>query len=241
MRSTKAAVNQDLCLLLRAKALATPDSAGMLPETKSHAVDVQTGSRSRRGEGASESLRRGEELRLGLVSVGRQRVAQSGPQRSKPGLVVSPLVDAFAADELPHLLGTRRAHVARGFVELQTGRLEGQTAEVQDAAHAALEVMYHVFVMHGQDLPGQRHVPVPHDFKVAAVVAGDVIDVVAELLPAGEQLLEIAEATGHGFAPGVDDLCVRQHQMDEADVAEVVRHFVDKERALRLTVPPRFS
>src|SRR5580693_1839821 len=101
-------------------------------------------------------------------SVARHRIAQSGPQSGKPGLVVSPLVDAFAADGLPHLLGTRRAHVTQGFMELQTGRLEGQTAEVEDAAHAALKVIYHVFVRHGQDPPGQRHVPMPHDFKVGA-------------------------------------------------------------------------
>jgi hypothetical protein len=95
--------------------------------------------------------------------------------------------------------------------------------------------------MHGQHPPRQGHVPVPHDFKVGAVVACDVIDVVAELLPAGEQLLEIAEATGHGFAPGIDDLCVRQHQVDEADVAKIVRHFVDEERPPHLTVHPGFS
>jgi hypothetical protein len=153
-----------------------------------------------------------------LVSVGRHRIAQSGPQRSKPGHVVSSLVDAFAADGLSHLLRTRRVQVALDFVELQTGRLEGQTAEVQDTANAALKVTYHVLVTHGRDLPGQRLVPVPHDFKVAAVITCDVIDVVAELLPAGEQLPAIAEATGDGFAPAIDDLCVRQHHLDEADV-----------------------
>jgi hypothetical protein len=34
---------------------------------------------------------------------------------------------------------------------------------------------------------------------------------------------------------------VRQHQMDEADVAEVVRHLVDEERAARAAVRPRIG
>ena len=48
--------------------------------------------------------------------------------------------------------------------------------------------------------------------------------------PVGEQLLEVAEAAGHGLAARIDDLGVRQDQVDQADVAEVVRHLVDEER-----------
>src|SRR5271167_4503105 len=85
------------------------------------------------------------------VSVGGQSVAEAIFERTQPYFVIPPLVDAFAADGLSHLLGTGRAHVTLGLVELQAGRLEAQATEIQDAAHIALQVLHHVFVLHRQD------------------------------------------------------------------------------------------
>src|SRR5581483_8031516 len=70
---------------------------------------------------------------------------------------------------------------------------------------------------------------------------------VGELLSLGEQLLEVAEAAGKGFAPRVDQLGPRQHQVNESQVPEVVRHLVDEEglagavdaRFLEVTLPER--
>ena len=73
------------------------------------------------------------------------------------------------------------------------------------------------------------------------VVAGQVFEAVGELLAAREQLLEVAEAAGHRLAPCVDDLRVRQHQVDQADVAIVVRHLVDEERRAAAAVVPRVA
>ena len=108
-----------------------------------------------------------------------------------------------------------------------------KSAEVEHAPHAALQVLDHVLVLHAQHPPGQRRIPVAHELEIGAVVAGDVLDAVGELLAVGEQLLEVAEAAGHRLAPRVDDLRIGQHQVDEADVAEVVGHLVDEERACR--------
>ena len=69
-----------------------------------------------------------------------------------------------------------------------------------------------------------------HQLEIGAVVACDVVDAVGELLALREQLLEIAEAAGHRLAPRIDDARVGQHQVDQSDVAEVVRHLVDEER-----------
>src|SRR5271154_678913 len=153
------------------------------------------------------------------VPVGGQSVAEAILERAQPGFVIPPLVDAFAADGLSHLLRTDRVHVTLSLMELQAGRLEAQATEVQDAAHIALQVLHHVFVLHGQDPPRQRLAPVPHELKIIAVLVRNVPDAVTELLAAREQLLEVAEAAGHGFAPSVDDFRIRQHQVDEADVA----------------------
>ncbi len=105
----------------------------------------------------------------------------------------------------------------------------------QHAPHAALEILDHVLVPNPQHarrrFPGRQHlIPVPHEVEIGPVVAGDVIDAVGEFLIGGaEQLLEIAEATGHGLTAHVDDRRVRQDQVDQADMPEVVRHLVDEE------------
>ena len=75
---------------------------------------------------------------------------------------------------------------------------------------------------------------------VHPVVAGDVLDAVGELLPEGEQLLEIAEAAGHRIAPRIDDLGIRQDQMNQSEVPEIIRHLVDEAR-LAGAVHPRVA
>ncbi len=85
--------------------------------------------------------------------------------------------------------------------------------------------------------PARQHlVPVPHELHIAAVVPRYVVHAVRKLLARGKQLLEIAEATGHRLAARVDDPGVGQDQVNEPDVAEVVRHLVDEARRERTTL-----
>ena len=115
-------------------------------------------------------------------------------------------------------------------MEIQTGRLEGQAAVRQHAPHLPVQIFDHVLVLHPQHPPRQHHVPVPHHPQIGAVVAGHVVDVIDELLIGRpEQLLQIAEATGDGLAFHIDDPRLRQDQMNQADVPEIVRHLVDEE------------
>src|SRR5258707_11623734 len=88
-------------------------------------------------------------------------------------------------------------------------------------------------MLHAQDLPGQHGVPMLHQLNIAPIIAADVLETVRKLLAAREKLLEITEATGHRLAPRVNDLRVRQNEVNEANVAEVIRHFVDEERLPR--------
>ena len=72
-----------------------------------------------------------------------------------------------------------------------------------------------------------------HQVHVIGEIAPDLGQPVSELLPLGEQLLEAGKTAIHRRAPGVDDLRIRQDQVDQADVAEIVGHLVDEEgRAL---------
>ena len=53
-------------------------------------------------------------------------------------------------------------------------------------------------------------------------------------LAARKVLPVVREAAGEWMAAGIDDLRVRQHQVDHPDVQEIVRHLVDEERTSRL-------
>ena len=80
-----------------------------------------------------------------------------------------------------------------------------------------------------------------HQLDVVAVVAADVVEAIGEVLAAREVLLEAREAAAHRVAARIDDLRVRQHQVDQPDVRPVVRHLVDEERRAGLALDPRLS
>ncbi len=141
-----------------------------------------------------------------------------------------PLLEPVAVDRLAHLLGACGAHAAPVLVEGDALRLEFQPAERQQPPYAPFQVLHHVLVQDPQHSPGQHRIPVTHELEVSAVVTRDVLDAVGELLAVGEQLLEVAEAAGHRLAPCIDDACVRQHEVYQTDVPEIVRHLVDEVR-----------
>src|ERR1700681_964113 len=157
-----------------------------------------------------------------------------GPQ---PRLKVPPLVDALLIYGLAHLLGTGRAHATLGLVKLETRRLELEAAELEYPPYVALEALDYVLVLDTQNLSREHRIPVLHQLDVGAVVPSDVLEAVSELLACSEQLLEVAEAAGHRFATRVDDFRVRQDQVDQAEVPEVVWHLVDEERLARAEHP----
>src|SRR4051812_25485953 len=70
----------------------------------------------------------------------------------------------------------------------------------------------------------------PHQLQVRPVVPGNIVNAVSKLLSLSEQLLEIAKATRHRFATGVDDPRVGQQQVNETDVSKIVWHLVDESR-----------
>ncbi len=78
-----------------------------------------------------------------------------------------------------------------------------------------------------------------HQLHVVAVVAADVREVEGEMLAAREMLLEGREAAGQRVAARVHDLRVRQHQVNQAKVREVVRHLVDEVGRRRFALHPR--
>src|SRR6266513_3023542 len=175
--------------------------------------------------------------RTGIVAV---LLTQRLFQRAQPAFVVTPLVDSFAIDGLAHLLGTRAVHGALGLVELHATRFELELAEFEEALHVPFEIVHHVFVLDPQDPAGKHVIPMRHELHIHPIIAGDVFDAVGELLPGSEQLLIVAEAAGDCVSARVDDLGVRQDQMNETEMAKVVRHLVNEKR-LALAINPRVA
>src|SRR5207253_6161411 len=140
-----------------------------------------------------------------LEPVAHQRIPEGFAQRPEPLLVVTPLVATLRKSRLTHLLGARRADAARGAVVLEARPLEGQLAELEQPPHAPLEILDDVLVVDAQHPTREHGVPVLHELEVGAIVAGDVIDAVSELLTAGVELLQVPEAAGHRLAARIDD------------------------------------
>ena len=69
----------------------------------------------------------------------------SGPE---PRFVMTPLIEAFAENRPADLFGTRGAHAPLVLVEFHAGRLEFQTAKVENSAHIGFQIVDHVLVPH---------------------------------------------------------------------------------------------
>ena len=191
------------------------------------------------GNDASRLAQRRTPQAAGHVRVRGEHGTECGLERTQPGFVVPPLLDAVPVDGLADLLGARRAHRTLVLEEAQAARLERQTAVVEQPAHLGLGVLDHALVDDAVDASRQHRVEVRHELDVVAIEAAHVREVVAEVLAARVVLLEVREAAGQRMAAGVDDLRVRQHEVDHPDVQEVVRHLVDEERAIRLAMDAR--
>src|SRR6266404_5100429 len=166
---------------------------------------------------------------------GRRAKPSEAPtlQGIEPWLEVPPLIDPFLEDRAAHLLRTRGSDAPLGLVELQALRFELETTEIQHSAHIGLEILDHVFVLDAQYPPRQYRVPVRHQLDVGSVIPADVLEAVGELLTRGKQLLEVAEAAGHGVAARIDDPGGGQDQADQAEMPEIIRHLVDEEGLVR--------
>src|SRR5215831_3267326 len=165
-----------------------------------------------------------------LVTVPNDRFAQRLPQRIEPGIVVSPLGESFAEERLAHLFRAGGIYRTPVVVERQTSRVEFESAMRKDLTHAGAEVLDQVLIADPKHPSRQDPIPVTHQLQISPVIPCDILDSVAELLSSCVKLLQVADAAGHRLAPDVDDPRIRQHQVDQAYVPEVVRHLVDETR-----------
>src|SRR5258707_1283411 len=168
----------------------------------------------------------------------RYDVAESLPQLAEPGFEIAPLVYAVRKQRAAHLLRTRRLHHTPGFVEAQALLFKGQAAVFQQFAHLAFQIRHQQFIADAVDAPGQHAVVVRHQLNIAAVEAADVTQAVREPDTGLKMLLEVRETAGQRRTPRIDDAGVGQYQVNQADVQEIGRHFVDEIRSAAQPVGP---
>src|SRR6195256_1109368 len=151
-------------------------------------------------------------------------------ERTEPRLEVAPLIDRIGIDGLANLVGTHRLDHSLGLVEAQASLLERQIAVSEQSAYLTLEIGDQILVLHAMDAPRQHAVKVPHQMHIVAVVAAEIPEVVGKPDAGLKMLLEIGKAAGERPTARIDDLRIRQEQVNQADVIEVGRHLVDKAR-----------
>lgn len=68
-----------------------------------------------------------------------------------------------------------------------------------------------------------------HQVDIAAIVMANLFQTVSEFLPFREQLFEARPATVQRMTAGIDDFRIWQDEMNESEMAEIVRHLISKE------------
>ena len=99
-------------------------------------------------------------------------------------------------------------------------------------------VVDHPLIEHAMDTVRQHGVDMRHQRHIIGVIAPEFGKVVAESLAAREMLLIGGEAAAQWMAAGIDDLGVRQDEVNQPDMRPIVRHLVDEERPPELALDP---
>ena len=150
----------------------------------------------------------------------------------------APFLGRVAVDGPPHLFGACRPNGAIGLVEFQYLRFELQSAIVEQPPHFGFRILDRSLVDDAVNAAGQNRVNVRHQANVVRIITADMIEVVSEGLPSCEVLTEVRKTAGQWMSSSVDNLRVRQDQLDERNVQPVVRQLVDEKGPIR---PPLYS
>src|ERR1043166_5549341 len=158
---------------------------------------------------------------------------------AEPRFEGPPARERLAEDGPAHLLRTRTTHGPVGLEEAQARFLERQSEIVEQLADFAFGIGHQRLVIHPTNEPRQRGVEMRHQRDVIREIAAELGKLVAEFLAPGEMMREVGEAAGHGAATHVHDLGLRQDQMNEPGMKEIVRHLVDEEGPLGAAMDAR--
>ena len=171
------------------------------------------------------------------VRISIQHRTERRLRAGQDGLIGPPLVGRLAVNRPPHLFRARSPHRPLGPVEFEHA---ARTRLRNSRATAHLALPYRRPSARRSRGGPARAAPVDmrHQTHIVSVISADVIEVVSEGLAAREMLAEVREAAAERVPAGVDDLRIRQDELDERHVQPVVRQLVDEERPIG---PPLYA
>src|SRR6516165_4114102 len=94
--------------------------------------------------------------------IARYQIAHDIFQRSEPGLVMTPMIDAFGINRPAHLLGADGADDAPSLVEAQALLFERQPAVVEEPLHLSPRIGDQLLVINAMHAIRERRVDMLH-------------------------------------------------------------------------------
>lgn len=156
------------------------------------------------------------------ADVDAQRFDQGGDMT----LVLAPAFDGFAVNRSSYLIVAGCCNGALGFVELQTGIIPFESAELNHSAAQGFLIIDQIFVLHLQHRDGERLAPMRHQAQILPIVHAKFGQVVG----VGMMRVEVLEIDGDAgvdrIAHAMDDLRAGKHQLDQTKILKIVRHLV---------------
>jgi hypothetical protein len=170
--------------------------------------------------------------RARLVTVPNDCVARRRPQRIEPGIVMPPPGESLEEERLGTCseLGVSIARWLRWDARQSRSKSSPRCATIRRTLVPRSSARSHP--------SRQDTIPVTHQLQICPLIPCDILDSVAELVSSCVKLLQAADAAGHRLTPNVDDPRIRQHQVDQANVREIVRHLVRRNAAARADTHP---
>ena len=110
-------------------------------------------------------------------------ISQLSEQRAQTGFESPPALNRSAEQGLAHLDGARGVNRPAGLVEAETAIVPPQTAVIDQTPGLPFEIVNDVFIDDLEHGIGREYrAPVIHQFGVAAIIAAQLAQVVAEML-----------------------------------------------------------
>src|SRR4051794_25254203 len=158
----------------------------------------------------TSALRKGR----GGVWISVQNGAGRALQLPEMWFVRPPLVSRLTVDWPPHLLGTWSPDSPFSLVEFEHLGFEIQPAILEQRPNLGFRVLDHSLIKYAVNAARKNLVDMRHQANIIGIVTPKRVEVVGEVLAARKMLAVIGHATGQRMPPRVDDLGVRQDQVD---------------------------
>ena len=147
--------------------------------------------------------------------------------------VIAPQINGGAVNRLSHLLGARRLDSSVSRMKMQTLFFKRQSTVLKNPSHLRFKVAHNVLVLDIEDLAWKDVIPVIHHPVVLQIIFGQFEKVIGKRLALGKQLFETAQTAVQRMPSCIDKFRVRQDQMHEANVREIIGVFVGEKTVAR--------